>query len=60
MVPGTPGPVESAEAAREFCDTYGLPVIFKAAFGGGGRGMRVVRNADVSHTENWKFLKVYE
>ena len=48
MVPGTPGPVESAEAAKEFCETYGMPVIFKAAFGGGGRGMRVVRNAEVS------------
>lgn len=46
VVPGTPGPVESAEAAKEFCETYGLPVIFKAAFGGGGRGMRVVRNPE--------------
>ena len=47
MVPGTPGPVESAEHALEFCETYGLPVIFKAAYGGGGRGMRVVKNMDV-------------
>ena len=52
VVPGTPGPVESAEAAKEFCETYGLPVIFKAAFGGGGRGMRVVRNPEVIlHTQ---------
>ncbi|KAL4239004.1 hypothetical protein ACF0H5_003708 [Mactra antiquata] len=46
VVPGTPGPVESAEDAIEFCETYGLPVIFKAAYGGGGRGMRVVRNME--------------
>ncbi|CAL1527525.1 unnamed protein product [Lymnaea stagnalis] len=52
VVPGTPGPVESAEAALEFCKQHGLPVIFKAAYGGGGRGMRVVRNLqDV--TENF-------
>lgn len=46
VVPGTPGPVESAEHAIEFCETYGLPVIFKAAYGGGGRGMRVVKNME--------------
>jgi Pyruvate carboxylase len=32
----------------EFCLKYGLPVIFKAAYGGGGRGMRVVRKMEVS------------
>ena len=48
VVPGTDGPVESAEAAVEFCKQHGLPVIFKAAFGGGGRGMRVVKELDVS------------
>ena len=32
--------------ATEFCDEIGYPVICKAAFGGGGRGMRVVRNAE--------------
>ena len=47
MVPGTPGPVSSSEEAVEFCKEYGLPVIFKAAFGGGGRGMRVVRSLEV-------------
>ncbi|RUS77143.1 hypothetical protein EGW08_015099 [Elysia chlorotica] len=46
VVPGTDGPVESAEAAVEFCKQHGLPVIFKAAFGGGGRGMRVVKTMD--------------
>ncbi|RCK58886.1 Pyruvate carboxylase [Candida viswanathii] len=46
VVPGTPGPIESVEEARAFVDKYGLPVIIKAAFGGGGRGMRVVREGD--------------
>ncbi|GMM37781.1 pyruvate carboxylase 2 [Saccharomycopsis crataegensis] len=45
-VPGTPGPIESAEEAQEFVNKYGFPVIIKAAFGGGGRGMRVVREGD--------------
>ncbi|XP_024082147.1 pyruvate carboxylase, mitochondrial-like isoform X2 [Cimex lectularius] len=43
IVPGTPGPVKSSDEAVKFCKKHGLPVIFKAAFGGGGRGMRVVR-----------------
>jgi pyruvate carboxylase len=42
-VPGTPGPVEKFEDAKTFTDEYGFPIIIKAAFGGGGRGMRVVR-----------------
>jgi len=42
VVPGTPGPVERFEDAKEFTDKYGFPIIIKAAFGGGGRGMRVV------------------
>lgn len=46
IVPGTDGPVTTKEEAVEFCRQYGLPVIFKAAYGGGGRGMRVVRKMD--------------
>lgn len=44
VVPGTEGPVERYEEVKNFTDTYGFPIIIKAAFGGGGRGMRVVRN----------------
>lgn len=46
VVPGTPGPIESAAEAAEFVKEYGFPVIIKAAFGGGGRGMRVVREGE--------------
>ncbi|XP_058790854.1 pyruvate carboxylase, mitochondrial [Phymastichus coffea] len=46
IVPGTDGPVTTSDEALEFCNKYGLPVIFKAAYGGGGRGMRVVRKME--------------
>ncbi|EEB20186.1 pyruvate carboxylase, putative [Pediculus humanus corporis] len=46
IVPGTPGPIKTTEEALDFCKKHGLPVIFKAAFGGGGRGMRVVRKME--------------
>ncbi|RMZ78191.1 hypothetical protein DV738_g3984, partial [Chaetothyriales sp. CBS 135597] len=45
-VPGTPGPVERYEEVKAFTDQYGFPIIIKAAFGGGGRGMRVVRDQE--------------
>ncbi len=44
VVPGTEGPVERYEEVKAFTDSYGFPIIIKAAFGGGGRGMRVVRS----------------
>ncbi|XP_069036524.1 pyruvate carboxylase a [Lepisosteus oculatus] len=43
VVPGTDAPISSLTEAQEFSNTYGFPIIFKAAYGGGGRGMRVVR-----------------
>ncbi|KAL7875892.1 hypothetical protein AOLI_G00108550 [Acnodon oligacanthus] len=43
VVPGTDAPISSLQEAQEFAKTYGFPIIFKAAYGGGGRGMRVVR-----------------
>lgn len=46
IVPGTDGPVTTSEEAVEFCMNHGLPVIFKAAYGGGGRGMRVVKKME--------------
>uniref|UniRef100_A0AAY4BUQ5 Pyruvate carboxylase n=1 Tax=Denticeps clupeoides TaxID=299321 RepID=A0AAY4BUQ5_9TELE len=44
VVPGTDGPITSLKEAEDFAKTYDFPIIFKAAYGGGGRGMRVVRN----------------
>ncbi|GMM28527.1 pyruvate carboxylase 2 [Martiniozyma asiatica (nom. inval.)] len=46
VVPGTDGPIENVSQAEEFVAKYGFPVIIKAAFGGGGRGMRVVREGE--------------
>ena len=42
--PGSPGAVENAAAARQIADSLGYPILLKAAAGGGGRGMRVVRD----------------
>ncbi|MDQ4046284.1 MAG: ATP-grasp domain-containing protein [Actinomycetota bacterium] len=46
QVPGTADPVGSAEEILEFVDKYGLPVAIKAAFGGGGRGIKVARTRE--------------
>lgn len=46
VVPGTPGPIENVQEAKDFVAKYGYPVIIKAAYGGGGRGMRVVREGE--------------
>jgi pyruvate carboxylase len=44
VIPGSDGPVHSLEEVVRFADTYGYPIIIKAALGGGGRGMRIVRS----------------
>jgi acetyl-CoA/propionyl-CoA carboxylase, biotin carboxylase, biotin carboxyl carrier protein len=46
IVPGTTEFVTSADEIREFGEQNGWPIAIKAAFGGGGRGMKVVRSAD--------------
>jgi acetyl-CoA/propionyl-CoA carboxylase, biotin carboxylase, biotin carboxyl carrier protein len=43
LAPGTLNPVTGAAEILEFVDIYGLPVAIKAAFGGGGRGLKVAR-----------------
>ncbi len=43
VVPGTTEPLGSAEEAAAVAESFGYPVLLKAAAGGGGKGMRVVR-----------------
>ncbi|MFD0972098.1 acetyl/propionyl/methylcrotonyl-CoA carboxylase subunit alpha [Plantactinospora endophytica] len=43
LVPGTPEPVSGPEEVLTFAAEHGLPVAIKAAFGGGGRGLKVAR-----------------
>ena len=45
IIPGSAGTIDSANAAATVADALGYPVLLKAVAGGGGRGMRVVREA---------------
>ncbi|GAA2988654.1 acetyl-CoA/propionyl-CoA carboxylase biotin carboxyl carrier protein [Microbacterium terrae] len=46
LAPGTPGPVSGADEVVAFAEQVGLPIAIKAAYGGGGRGLKVARALD--------------
>ena len=46
VVPGSEGPLAGVDEAQSLADSMGYPVIVKAAAGGGGRGMRIVRERE--------------
>ncbi|WP_129659711.1 acetyl/propionyl/methylcrotonyl-CoA carboxylase subunit alpha [Rothia halotolerans] len=46
LVPGSKDPVSDAQEVLDFADEHGLPVAIKAAFGGGGRGIKVARTRE--------------
>ena len=46
LVPGTAEPVKDADEIVQFAYTHGLPIAIKAAFGGGGRGLKVARSIE--------------
>jgi acetyl-CoA/propionyl-CoA carboxylase biotin carboxyl carrier protein len=46
LTPGTPDPVSGVDEVEAFAREYGLPIAIKAAFGGGGRGLKVARSIE--------------
>jgi acetyl-CoA/propionyl-CoA carboxylase biotin carboxyl carrier protein len=46
LTPGTPDPVSGVEEVLAFVEEHGLPVAIKAAFGGGGRGLKIVHEGE--------------
>lgn len=46
VIPGSSSPVETEEEALQLADSIGYPIMIKAAAGGGGKGMRLVRSRD--------------
>ncbi len=55
-VPGSDGVVKSLEDAYSIADDIGYPIIIKASYGGGGKGIRVARNRD-ELTQNYKLTE---
>ncbi|MRG85535.1 pyruvate carboxylase [Salinibacillus xinjiangensis] len=56
VIPGSDGPVSDIEEVKQFGKQHGFPIIVKAALGGGGRGMRIVRSPE-SLTEAFERAK---
>lgn len=52
VVPGSDGALESAESGLKIAKDMGFPVLIKAASGGGGKGMQIIREED-------KFIEAY-
>jgi acetyl-CoA/propionyl-CoA carboxylase biotin carboxyl carrier protein len=50
-VPGTTTPIDGVAEVHDFGAQFGYPIAIKAAYGGGGRGMRVVESADVAEAQ---------
>ena len=46
LAPGTDGPISGPQEAISFAEEHGLPIAIKAAYGGGGRGLKVARRMD--------------
>jgi pyruvate carboxylase len=47
LIPGSEGSIADVEEAVSVAQEIGFPIMLKAAFGGGGKGMRIVEDADV-------------
>ncbi len=56
VIPGSPGPVDSLEDVKRFAKDIGYPLMLKAAAGGGGKGMRVVRG-DADLDAAWELTR---
>ncbi|MDP1816985.1 MAG: acetyl-CoA carboxylase biotin carboxylase subunit [Leadbetterella sp.] len=57
VIPGSEGLLDSVEQGIKLAEEMGYPVIVKATAGGGGRGMRIIRNSD-EFQKNWDDAKM--
>jgi acetyl-CoA carboxylase biotin carboxylase subunit len=57
IIPGSDGVVDSLEKALDICYQIGFPVIIKASYGGGGKGMRIVRDEDALK-KGWEMARL--